>query len=85
MSKYVIRLSKKAEKQLDKIPKHIALPILSAIEKLAENPRPPLCKKLKGYDAYKIRQGNYRVIYEILDTELLIDVIAVGNRKNIYD
>ena len=51
---------------------------------LADNPCPQGFKKLVGRDGYRIRIGNYRVIYEIFDSELLIDVIAVGHRKDIY-
>lgn len=84
MSKYTAVLSKKAQKQLDKLPDNIAEPIFNAILELEENPRPAGNKKLKGRDGYKIRIGNYRLIYEIFDNELIIDVIALGHRKNIY-
>jgi mRNA interferase RelE/StbE len=84
MSKYTAVLSKKAQKQLDKLPDNIAEPIFNAIFELEENPRPAGNKKLKGRDGYRIRIGNYRVIYEIFDNELIIDVIALGHRKNIY-
>lgn len=85
MPNYTIVLSKNAAKQLDKIPYHIAEPILEAIDQLKENPRPNGFKKLKGRDAYRIRIGNYRVIYDIVDQQLIIDLIAVGHRKDIYD
>ena len=84
MSKYTAVLSKKAQKQLDKLPDTIAEPIFDAILELEENPRPAGIKKLKGRDGYRIRIGNYRVIYEIFDSELIVDVIALGHRKNIY-
>lgn len=84
MSKYTVVLSKKAQKQLDKLPDKIAQPILNGIEDLEENPRPVGNKKLKGREGYRIRIGNYRVIYDIFDFELLIDVIALGHRKDIY-
>ncbi|NDP26740.1 MAG: type II toxin-antitoxin system RelE/ParE family toxin [Flavobacterium sp.] len=63
----------------------IANPILSAIGKLSDNPRPQGYKKLKGRKGYRIRVGNYRVIYEIFDEVLLIDVIDLGHRKEIYE
>lgn len=85
MPSYIIVISPKAQKQLDKFSDHIAVPIFEAIAGLEENPRPVGCKKLKGRDAYRIRTGNYRIIYEIFDDELIIDVVAVGHRKNIYD
>ncbi len=85
MADYTIVIAPKAQKQLDKLSDNIVAPILEAIAGLAEDPRPNGCKKLKGRDGYRIRVGNYRVIYGIFDTELIIDVIAVGHRKNIYD
>lgn len=63
----------------------IVMPILDAIENLAENPRPKGYKKLKGRTGYRIRVGNYRIIYEIFDDILLIDVIDLGHRKDIYE
>ena len=61
----------------------------SAIKKqiydLADNPRPQGYKKLKGRKGYRIRVGNYRIIYEIFDEILLIDVIDLGHRKEIYE
>lgn len=85
MDQYKITLSKTAQKQLDKFPDNIALPIIQTIKKLAINPRPQGYKKLKGRDGYRIRQGNYRIIYEIHDNILLVAVIAIGHRKNIYE
>ena len=84
MAKYTVSLSKRAQKQLDKISDSIAEPIFTAIQNLADNPRPHGCKKLKGRNGYRIRIGDYRVIYEIIDSALLVDVIDLGNRKDIY-
>ncbi len=81
---YQIELTKTAAKQLDKLPDAVAFLLIEAIETLAENPRPSGCKKLKGRSAYRIRQGNYRIIYDIYDDVLVVDVIAVGHRKEIY-
>ena len=84
MNKYTVQLTKKAQKQLDKISGSIAQPILAAIGNLADNPRPDGYKKLKGRKGYRIRVGDYRIIYEIFDYELIIDIIALGHRKDIY-
>ena len=84
MALYKIQLSKKAEKQLDKLSDRVAEPILNEINKLAFNPRPFGYIKLTGRNAYRIWIGNYRVIYEIFDKQLLLDVIEVGDRKEIY-
>jgi mRNA interferase RelE/StbE len=84
MPKYVAVLSKMAQKQLDKLPDNIAVPILESIGYLEENPRPQGYKKLKGRPGYRIRVGNYRVIYDILDNQLLVEIITLGHRKDIY-
>ncbi len=85
MANYTVVLSKKAQKQLDKLSDNIAEPILDAITDLEKNPKPFGYKKLKGRDGYRIRVGNYRIIYDVFNTELIIDVIAVGHRKDIYE
>lgn len=84
MPKYTAVLSKLAEKQLNKLSDHIAEPIIVAITNLEENPRPIGYKKLKGRDGCRIRVGNYRIIYEIIDEILIIDIIDLGHRKDIY-
>ena len=84
MPKYTTILSKKARKQLDKLSDKIANPIIDAIAILEDNPRPYGCKKLTDRPGYRIRQGDYRIIYEIFDHILIIDVIAIGHRKDIY-
>jgi len=85
MHRYTVILSKKAQKELDKLSDTIAAPIFEAIAGLEENPRPVGYIKLKGRAGYRIRTGNYRIIYDIFDTELLVDIITLGNRKDVYD
>ncbi|WP_061217678.1 type II toxin-antitoxin system RelE family toxin [Leptospira weilii] len=84
MSEYSILLSKSVTKQLDKLPENIADSLIEAIEGLAKNPRPQGVKKLKGRDGFRIRKGDYRIIYDIQDQKLIIEVIAIGHRKDIY-
>jgi len=84
MASYKIKFATSVRKDFRKIPKKDATRILKRIEGLGDNPRPPLSKKLTGDDAMRIRIGNYRVIYEIRDDILLVLVLRVGNRKNIY-
>jgi mRNA interferase RelE/StbE len=55
-----------------------------AIESLADDPRPPQSKKLSGLEQYRLRQGNYRILYSIKDDLLIVFVVAVGHRKEIY-
>jgi mRNA interferase RelE/StbE len=85
MANFTVVLSKRAQKQLDKLSDNIAEPIIDAIVGLEENPRPIGYKKLKGRDGYRIRTGNYRIIYDIFDTELIIDIITLGHRKDVYE
>jgi len=85
MPKYTAVLTKKAQKQLNKLSDNIAEPIFEAIADLEENPMPQGYKKLKGRDGYRIRVGNYRVIYDIYDKELIVDIITLGHRKDIYE
>lgn len=81
---YQIQIRKTAQKQLDKLPDNVADKLLDAIEALGVNPRPQGYIKLKGTDGYRIRKGDYRIIYDIYDSILVVDVIAVGDRKGIY-
>lgn len=81
MPQYRIEISETAVKQLNKLPQDISEELITIIQLLAGNPRPQGCKKLKGRKGYRIRKGNYRIIYDIHDKILLIDVIAVGHRK----
>ena len=85
MVKSTITLTKQAEKQLDKMDDNLANPILKAIANLANNPRPHGYKKLKGRSGCRIRVGDYRIIYEIFDKILTVDVITIGNRKDVYE
>ncbi len=84
MPNYSIFLTKTAEKQLDRLPENIAKKLLISIKKLSANPRPFGYKKLKGRDAYRIRKNNYRIIYDILDHTLIIEIIVIGHRKEVY-
>ena len=85
MPKYAVIILPTAQKQLDKLDDHIALPIITTILSLAENPRLYGYKKLKGRRGYRIRKGNYRIIYDVFDNILTVNIIAIGDRKDIYD
>lgn len=81
---YTINFKKRAIKDLEKINEPFYSSIKQAIHNLVDDPRPLGYKKLKGRDSYRIRVGNYRIIYDIYDHELIIDIIALGHRKDIY-
>ena len=82
---YQIRIEKQVSKKIEKITdKNLQSKIIDAIEKLKDNPRPNNCKKLIDRNGYRIRVGVYRIIYTIFDDELLILIIKVGHRKEVY-
>lgn len=81
---YNITISKLAVKALEKIDEPYYSNIKDAIYNLANNPRPIGYIKLKKREAYRIRVANYRIIYQIFDKILLIDIINIGHRKDIY-
>lgn len=82
---YKIEIPKSVEKALGKLPTHIREQIERRIEKLAEEPRPTGCEKLAGEDSlYRVRQGDYRVIYEIHDKVLVVLIIKIGHRRDVY-
>lgn len=86
MSRYTVVLTKTAEKNLARLPSKVLSAIIILLQSLEEQPRPTGCKKLKGYkNLWRVRSGDYRIIYAIEDFILLVDVRDIGNRKDIYD
>lgn len=81
---YRIELRRKAQKALDTVPKNDFNAILQRIKKLAENPRPRGVEKIKKAGLWRIRQGDYRIVYNIDDEEKLVTVVRIGHRREIY-
>jgi mRNA interferase RelE/StbE len=85
MAKYKILVSKTAEKSLKKVPKRDIAKIVSAIQSLALNPHPQGCRKLCGEEGvFRIRVGTYRIIYEVSGSKLIVLVLKLGHRKDVY-
>lgn len=82
--RYTIFIERYAQKQIMKLDKQAIPVIKAAIAGLADNPQPHGYKKLKGEDAYRIRIGDYRVIYEIDDEKIIVTVVSAGHRKSVY-
>ena len=82
---YEVIVTPRARKQLRRLPRQIAGRIRRAIDTLADDPRPPGCIMLKDRDAWRVRVGDYRIVYEIRDRQLLVTIVAVGHRREIYD
>jgi mRNA interferase RelE/StbE len=82
---YEIIIKPSAEKAFGKLPKALQGKILEALEQLCVNPRPSGVKKLKStFNFYRIRVGEYRVIYSINDTVLIVAVVKIAHRKDVY-
>ena len=84
MSKYTVIITKSVYKLLGKLPNKTATTLENKMLELEKNPRPHGCTKLQGRDGYRIRSGDYRIIYEIDDSIITVTVIDVGHRKEIY-
>ena len=85
MAKYSVRIKKSARKELEAIvTKADRRRIIRRIESLANEPRPMGAIKLSGRERYRIRQGNYRILYTIEGAVLVVHVIKIGDRKNVY-
>ena len=84
MAKYEIVLRKSVRKDLDPIPKRDVQRILADIADLANDPRPPQSRKLSGSEKYRLRCGVYRVLYEIQDAVLIVCIVKVGHRREVY-
>lgn len=84
MATYKIFFKRSVEKDLRSIPKKDLKRILDRINMIAEDPRSPGSEKLSGMEKYRIRQGQYRIVYSIQDDELTVWVVKVGHRKDVY-
>ena len=81
---YRLFLLPRAQKELARLPTDAYERIRAAIRALAEEPRPPGCRKLSGREGWRIRIGDYRVLYEIEDTPKTVTVVQVGHRRDVY-
>ncbi|MCP4679460.1 MAG: type II toxin-antitoxin system RelE/ParE family toxin [Deltaproteobacteria bacterium] len=84
MEKYKVVFRKSVFKDLERIPKKDVRRIVASIKTLAENPRPPQSRKLSGDEKYRLRSGVYRILYSIEDNKLIICVVKIRHRKNVY-
>jgi mRNA interferase RelE/StbE len=84
VAKYNILIKPSAVKEIESIPKKDRLRIVRKIQGLAIDPRPQGSEKLTGENRYRIRQGVYRIVYSVSDTELYIIVVKIGHRRDVY-
>jgi len=83
MAQYRVIFRKSVYKDMRSIPRKDVRRILDVIKALEDDPRPPSTKKLSGQERYRIRQGNYRILYEIADDKLIVCVVKVGVRRDV--
>jgi mRNA interferase RelE/StbE len=85
MGEYRVLVRRSVVKDLARVPKRDLRRILERINLLARDPRPPGHEKLAGQARYRIRQGDYRIVYSVQDSDLSVWVVKVGHRRDIYD
>jgi mRNA interferase RelE/StbE len=84
MENYKVFLRKSAADELGRIPKKDLLRIVERIRALERDPRPGGCEKLSALERYRIRQGDYRIVYAIDDDERVVDIVKIGQRREVY-
>ena len=84
MASYKIFIKPSAVKEIESIPRKDRSRIVYRIQCLAETPRPQGCEKLSGQEKYRVRQGRYRILYQIFDDEVIVIVVKVAHRKKAY-
>ncbi len=84
MASYKIEIKKSAVKEIENLPKKTLTRVIDQITALGDDPRPNGCKKLSGDEKYRIRVGDYRILYEIEDKIVTIYVVKVAHRKEVY-
>jgi len=81
---YSLVIKKSAERELRKVPKEDMRRIADRVRELTQNPRPAGNEKLSGQDRYRIRQGDYRIVYAVDDERRVVEVIKIGHRREVY-
>jgi mRNA interferase RelE/StbE len=84
VASYSVLITKTAAKELEAVPLTDRKRIVARIRALADDPRPARAEKLSGEDKYRLRQGKYRILYEIVDDVLTVTVVKVGHRREVY-
>ena len=85
MPEYSITFAQSARRELERLRANVVSRIFPKIEALARNPPPPGCRKLRGFEnLWRIRIGDYRVIYQVFDDEMVVDIVAMRHRTQAY-
>ncbi len=84
MARYELRFKPSVARDLRDIPHADVRRILARIDTLGDDPRPPGSEKLSAQERYRLRQGNYRILYTVADVEVVVEIVKVGHRREIY-
>lgn len=84
VASYRLQIKPSAAKEIETLPPKDRQRVVARIQGLATAPRPPGCEKLSGREQYRVRQGNYRILYTLDDADLLVVVIKIGHRREVY-
>lgn len=84
MASYKLQIKPSAVKEIEALPQKDRRRIIARIQRLSSDPRPPGCEKLSGHELYRVRQGNYRVLYTVQDTDVVVVVVRIGHRREVY-
>ena len=80
---YSVAIRRSAERELRKIPKQDLRRVVTRIQGLAREPRPPGCEKMSGEERYRVRQGDYRIVYAVDDEARTVEVVKIGHRREV--
>ena len=83
---YRVVVGESAGRDIRRLPRDVQRRVVAKAEALADDPRPPGCRKLEGLEnLYRVRAGDYRIVYQIEDTILLVLIVTIGNRRDVYE
>lgn len=84
MASYSLTIRRSAAREIEALPKVDRIRVVERIQRLADDPRPPGCEKLSGEEKYRVRQGDYRILYEVADAIITVIVVKIGHRRDVY-
>ena len=84
MANYRLLIKPSAAKELERLPTKDRERVVARMQGLSSQPRPPGCEKLTGHELFRVRQGDYRILYEVQDSGLVVTVFKIGHRRDVY-
>ena len=84
MASYRLQIKPSAARELEGLPMKDRRRVVARMQGLSDQPRPPGCEKLTGHDLFRVRQGKYRILYEVQDHDLTVIIFKIGHRRDVY-